>query len=131
VWSCTIWSSSMNVMKSSMIKDDSFQGELVEPQPWPLSWDEFLAVHHEIHDFHTHITNFRQIWLSITRHWQESSTHLISFYMFTNYELCCLFIYWTTSILNMDVSFIVKYIWWNKEKKKKKNGMCGPNASSR
>jgi hypothetical protein len=31
-----------------------FQGELVEPQPGPSLWDEFIAVHHEIRDRHTH-----------------------------------------------------------------------------
>jgi hypothetical protein len=31
-----------------------FQGELVDPQLGLASWDEFLHVHHEIRDRHTH-----------------------------------------------------------------------------
>jgi hypothetical protein len=34
---------------------------------------------------------FRQIWLSISGHWHKTSSHLVSFYLFS-YELCCLFV---------------------------------------
>jgi hypothetical protein len=49
----------------------NFQGDLVEPHLGPSSWDEFLAVHHEIHDRHTH----NQLHADLSKH-QRALTNI-------------------------------------------------------
>jgi hypothetical protein len=80
MWSCTIWSSKMGVVKASMTKDVNFRvswfsrslgkdhewARIMRRVPPCASWDSWSPN--------------SQIWLSISALWYETSSHLILFY---------------------------------------------------